>query len=384
MRHDAPADLEGALAELGVQFTRSNDDEVQGYCPGHMKRLGREERHPSWSVNRLTGLHNCYSCGFKGTFLDLVMELQFPNDVFRAARWMRQFGVNLARAADVVSYAERTREVVDEVVLVPETRLAMYADVPDWALEARHLTRESVEHYGVRWSEKNESWIVPVRTPEGELAGWQEKWQNKRRFMNRPKDMLKSLCLFGYDVFPVGEPAVLIESPLDVVRLHSAGYEGGLSTYGADVSKTQRALLMAVTDELVDAHDNDAPGRLAAAELRSGRWERGKMVVPPVTRSMHLSYFNYVRTSEKDLGGMEQADIEFGLYEAQHHLVAVLGTEEQEREQRVHRRVQGVRRAGARQGAVPTALHEVAPNRRGRGADPRTGHPRAGRPKRRG
>lgn len=377
-QHSAPADLEGALYEMGVEVIRSNDDEVLARCPGHLKRTGKEDRHPSWSVNRNSGLHNCYSCGFKGTFIELVMYVLFPSDVFRAARWMRQFGVNLARAADLVAFQETTRErVVEQVELVPETRLAMYAEVPDWALEARRLSRESVEHYGIRWNEKNDAWIIPVRTPEGDLAGWQEKWQGKRRFMNRPRDMMKSLCLFGLDVFPVGEPAVLLESPLDVPRLYTAGYEGGLASYGAEVSKRQLQLITDVTDELVCALDNDKSGMKTAAELRSGRWERGRMVQPPVTRPLHLRYFNYARTDEKDVGGMEDADIEFALYEAQHWTVAVLGTEEQEKQQRVHRRAQAVpgarRRADGRPRAVPPVGrrgHRQDPHdrRRGRGA----------------
>lgn len=368
--HNAPADLEGALYEMGVEVWRSTDDEVTALCPGHEKRTGRQDSHPSWSVNRTTGLHNCYSCGFSGTFIDLVMFVLFPHDVFRAARWMRQFGVNLTTLHDLAAFADTTKErVVEQAELVPETRLAMYADVPDWALEARSLERASVDHYGIRWNDKNDAWIIPVRTPEAELAGWQEKWEGKRRFMNRPRDMLKSLCLFGLDVFPVGEPAVLLESPLDVVRLHSAGWEGGLATYGAEVSSFQKQLLLSVTDELVDAHDNDHAGRTAAAELRSGRWEQGKMVAPPVTRALYLRYFSYKHTDEKDVGGMGQADIERGLYEAQHWRVAVLGTEEQEKAQReLQRRAKAVPAARRRANGRPRAVPAV--RRRGHRQDP--------------
>lgn len=379
-RHQAPADLEGAILELGIEVWRSTDDEVTAYCPGHLKRTGSEERHPSWSVNRMTGLHNCFSCGYKGTFIDLVMDRLFPHDVFRAARWMRQFGVNLARAADIVSWDERVDRLAEETVeLVPETRLAMYDDVPDWALDARSLERESVDHYGVRWNSKRDSWIIPVRTPEGELAGWQEKWQKKRRFINSPKDMLKSLCLFGLDVFPVGEPAVLLESPLDVVRLHSAGWEGGVSSYGAAVAQAQMKLIQAVTDELVVALDNDRDGRLHAEELRVGKWERGKMLDPPWSGGrLDLRFFDYGKSSSKDIGDMDVASIQRGLYEAQHWSAARLGTPEQEKHRRgVHGRAQAVpsaaRRADGRPRAVPPHggrgnRQDPHDRRRGRGA----------------
>lgn len=368
--HSAPADLEGALLELDIRIYRSSDDEVQGWCPGHLKRVGYEERHPSWSVNRQSGLHNCFSCGYSGTFLDLVMSLKFPHDVFRAARWMRQFGVNLARTQDLTTRTEwlEQLEAVPQT-MVPETRLAMYDEVPDWALDARTLTREAVDHYGVRWNGKHESWIIPVRTPDGQLAGWQEKWQKRRRFMNDPKDMLKSLCLFGLDVFPVAEPAVVLESPLDVLRLYSAGFEGGLSSYGAAVSLAQMQLIEAVTDEIVVALDNDKDGRLHAEELRVGRWENGKLVQRPFAAGNHVRFFAYGDYPAKDLGDMDQEAIERGLYESQHQSVARLGTDEQKRQRRgFHRGAQAVpgaaRRANGRPRAVP------ADSRRRNGKDP--------------
>lgn len=369
-KRTAPADIEEALEELGVRIWRTTDDEITCWCPGHPRRLGREERKPSWSVNRTTGLHNCYSCGFSGTFVDLVMEILFPHDVFRAARWIRQFGVNLARAQDLItSRADRTEVLPDEAqTLVPETRLAMFDEVPDWALQARYITREAVDHYGVRWDSKQDAWIIPVRTPDGQLAGWQKKWQNRRRFINEPKDMLKSLCLFGLDVFPVGEPAVPLESPLDVLRLFSAGYEGGLSTFGAEVSLAQMQLIETVTDEVVVALDNDKDGRLHAEELRVGKWENGTMARRPFAKGMSVRFFNYEATGseEKDLGGMEQNDmIERGLYEAQHSSIVSLGTDEQKRQ-----RQRGVRR-GAKalpgQAGRADGRSRTVPANRGRG-----------------
>lgn len=374
-RHHAPADLEGALLELGIDVWRSNDDEVTCYCPAHRERTGREERHPSWAVNRTTGLHNCFSCGFGGTFLDLVMWRLFPHDVFRAARWIRQFGLNLARAQDVTTSLEEWREKAGDdgqIELMPETRLAMYADVPDWALEKRRLSREAVDYYGVRWNGQHDSWIIPVRTPERELLGWQEKWQGKRRFINHPRDMKKSLTLFGLDVFPVGEPAVLLESPLDVCRLHTAGYIGGVSSYGAAVSNVQMALIQAVTDEIVVALDNDRDGRLHAEELRSGKWELGKMVQKPWAGGrLDMRFFDYGASKAKDIGDMADAEISRGLYEAQHWTLARIGAE------RVHRRTQALpsapRRAHGRPGAVPPDRRrrnrkDPHDHRRGRGA----------------
>lgn len=370
--HRAPADLEAALDALGIELWRSTDTEVTAFCPGHLKRVGREERSASWSVNRDSGYHNCFSCGFKGTFLELVMFKLFPNDAFRAARWMRAFGVNLAKARDLVPFEELGLEE-DKQTLVPETRLAMYDEVPDWALEARSISRESCSHYGVRWDAKHESWIIPVRTIDGALAGWQEKWQKRRRFINDPQDMLKSQCLFGFDVFPAAEPAVLLESPLDVLRLHTAGWEGGLSSYGAAVSTKQMQIIEAVTDELILALDNDKDGMLHTAELVVGKWEGGKVVSSRWTGRLHLRVFNYGSSDAKDIGDMDDVLIAYGLETSQYSTIV---KKDLEHLVGVHRKSQAV--SGSPRRADGRPRPGAADGRRRNGQDPHDGRRRRG------
>jgi hypothetical protein len=332
-----PRDLEGALMDLGIMPTKTDDDEVWAHCPEHMRWKGREDRSASWSVNRRTGWTNCFSCPSQGTFLGMAMEMRFPHDVFAAMRWMREFGLNLDSAADLPTYAEISVPA-EPAEIVPETRLAMYDPVPPtWALEKRRVSLEAVQHYGVRWDPEHESWIIPVRYPDGSLAGWQEKWERQRRFINWPKGLAKSQCLFGLDAFPVGEPAILLESPLDVLVLYTAGVTGGLSTYGATWSLRQMAIVLSVTDELVEALDNDSAGREHAEILRNGKHDRGKLVQPGYATRIYMRHFDYGRTGQKDIGDMEHSDIHKGLREARHSSLVDFANEEQRKNRRVYR-----------------------------------------------
>jgi DNA primase len=76
--------------------------------------------------------------------------------------------------------------------------------------------------------------------------------------------------LFGYEVFPLDAPAVLVESPLDVVRMHTAGLSGGLATYGAEWTDAQMRLILEVASELIIGFDNDKGGHKAAQLLLHG------------------------------------------------------------------------------------------------------------------
>lgn len=349
IRHEVPADLEGAMIELGLNIWRVNDDEVTAWCPMHVKRLGKQDRHPSWSVNRNTGLHNCYSCGYKGSFVKLVMDVAYPHDLFRALRFIHGFGHVLH--VDLPSWDDKQETV--EVGLLPEVELqANFDPPPDWALDARMLTAEACAHYGIRWDPRHESWIIPFRTPDGELLGWQEKWQKRKRFINFPKDMKKSLTLFGYDVFPRNEPIVLMEAPLDVGRLHSADFLGGLGVAGDHISITQLRLMRLLSDrgkpELIVALDNDKAGQRMAAEIAYGKWEDGKQVWGPWSSWFHVRYLSYAHTDAKDIGAMSDSDVRRALYESTPHPEAV-GLEPPKEHRGVHRKAAPV--SGRRRGA---------------------------------
>jgi hypothetical protein len=146
---------------------------------------------------------------------------------------------------------------------------------------------------------------------------------------------------------------VLLESPLDVCRLHSAGYEGGLGLFGSAWSRTQVVIVVNLTEEVISALDNDESGNKAAEELRVGKWERGKMVQPGIPRGTHLRFFSYKGIKHKDIGGMTDDEIVRGLYEAEHSTAVRLGSVKQNKERRgFHRGIKAIpstpRRANGR------------------------------------
>ena len=133
-----------------------------------------------------------------------------------------------------------------------------FDDPPDWALDERMISRGTAERYGLRW---NKGWIIPVwASPfdggKHELWGWQFKRLDT--VLNYPKGVKKSLTLFGLREL-VSSTVVLVESPLDVVRLASVGVIA-VASYGAFVSKAQLRLLIEVADKLILALDNDKEG----------------------------------------------------------------------------------------------------------------------------
>jgi len=290
-----PGDVLAALQELGVEVLHVNGDEALAKCPAHFERTGKEDRHPSFSVNVEEGVSNCFSCGFRGPFVVLV-EQMLKCDRDDAVGWVRaRGGIERVKRALV----EKTSLLqIDTTTQINEASLALFVDPPAEALAKRHLSLESTQFYGILWDADKERWITPIRDPNtGKLWGWQAK--NERYFRNLPKDVTKAKTLFGIEQFDEGM-AIVIESPLDVPRIFTAGIEGSLSSFGAGVSAIQMKIVQALTDECLVALDNDRDGSKYSQYLNA-----------MYGRQMILKFLNYADfdTNIKDPGEMTDSQI---------------------------------------------------------------------------
>jgi len=75
--------IEGILYSLDIHVLRESGDELLAKCPLHLQRTGKEDGHPSWSINSKTYVHHCFSCGYAGTLTTLYRDLvgEVPEDL---------------------------------------------------------------------------------------------------------------------------------------------------------------------------------------------------------------------------------------------------------------------------------------------------------------
>lgn len=316
MRIPRSYDVAGLLLELGLRDVEQREDEVFALCP---EPSHDDRRAGSWSLNVVSGDFYCFACGFAGSLARLVAlqrrmvlktrgpEGELIYDLDAAHRWLQERINSLEGAAERLADLRYERDRPDAAPPMGEERLALFDAPPERELNRRQLTPEAAEQYGVLWDTRKKAWILPIRNPRTtELWGWQLK--GKDEFRNHPPGVRKSDTVFGLDCFQ-GERAVLVESPLDAVRLASAGVEGGLATYGAAYSRAQLSLICDVADELVVALDNDAAGQKAAYEI-----------LKDYSRQIDLLFLDYsVLGDVKDVGDSpHDADIRKAVARAKH------------------------------------------------------------------
>lgn len=295
-------DVERVLLSLDIPLYAQRGIEVNGLCPMHKKRTGKEDHNPSWWINSESGAHICFSCGYKGNLYTLVADVK-GIDYLDAKDY-----VNDKEEMPIDALMKRIKELPQYVVPeeaqlgMSEARLAVYTTPPDIELKKRFLTREAVEKCGVLWEDTNQAWILPIRDPnEYTLLGWQEKGARGRFFKNQPVGVKKSKTVFAIEVLETDKPVVVVESPLDAVRLIGMGINS-ISTFGAMPSVDQ-IKLMSRAPRVYAAFDNDQAGKKASEELRLQARKYG----------IDLCYFNYTGIDVKDVGDMMEEEIQGGL-----------------------------------------------------------------------
>jgi len=294
-------DIEKVLLSLDISLVSQRGEEVQGLCPMHKARTGKEDHNPSWWINSETGAHICFSCGYKGNIYTLVADIK-GMDYFDAKDY-----VNASPELDIDVLLKRIRELpqyipAEEPLTMSEARLAVFTDPPENELRKRFINADSAKHHGILWDTKHNSWILPIRDPNDySLWGWQEKGASGRFFKNQPAGVKKSRTVFGVEVMAT-DILVVVESPLDVARLASAGVGGAISTYGAILSEEQ-AKIMRRAEKIIAAFDKDEAGKKACEQMRGYARKYG----------LELYYFNYTGIDVKDPGDMTVDEIHRGI-----------------------------------------------------------------------
>lgn len=297
----AADDLVDVLSNMGVDVYKVIGDEVNGRCPVHVFHKGRASTRNSWYMNVDSGLYHCFTCGARGNLPYLVSQMSAdPQDVGKVQQYL-----------NLKAYERIGQEEEEEVrAEVDWKEYASFEPLPDRILKQRRLSASVAKRFGVRWNPEHKSVVLPILSPEGELWGWQEKktgW-----VQNYPEGSHKGEALFGLE--RASSPtALLLESPLDVVRFHSVIDDGvsAVSSFGANISQRQIDALEERFSRVILALDNDAAG---VSETRRLVGIGSKKHTKKRQLTLPVFFWDYKGTKAKDIGEMTAQEIINGRY----------------------------------------------------------------------
>ena len=296
-------EMTDTLSRLGIEIESTRGDEIQAHCPAHLERTGKTDRNPSWWINADSGAHNCFSCGWKGNLYSLISYVTGA-EYEKASAWLGSAEALTARYERLFE----EKKPIQDVTHITESMLHAFTEPPAEALAARGLTSSAASKYEIKWEARNNNWIIPIRDAhDGSLMGWQEKGYDRRYFNNRPAGIKKSETLFGYLQSSGTGPLIVVESPLDVVRLSSVGVDNAVAVFGAKVSHAQFNIIRGA-DRIIFAMDNDEAGRVSSESLLYMSKEMG----------VECWFFHYGDIDVKDVGAMSKTEIVDGINKATH------------------------------------------------------------------
>jgi DNA primase len=314
-------DIAGILEDLKIEVVGESENrqtgalEYKARCPWH-KDGTAYDFNPGWYINSETGEHICFSCRFSGTLQVLAYRL-LDLDWDQAGAWVNDRSDVLARFSERDAWAKEDRaERKTRVPMAPinDARILAFDDVPDEELIGRRLTRAGAAQYEIRWDSKKAAWILPIRSENNALLGWQIKGTGEDKFFrNYPMGVAKGSCLFGFHTLSGSGEVWVVESPLDAARLHALGYEA-VATFGATVTETQMELLIANSRSLMIAMDNDDAGKRSALWML-GLDAKGKPARKgqDYSKRTRLRFFQYTDSKHKDPGDMAGHQIADGI-----------------------------------------------------------------------
>jgi len=253
---------------------------VTAACPIH-----NGDREDAWSWHLDKEVWQCFSRGchdiFSKDVFGLVMgvlDCSFPHACKFVEKVIEGAGVNVDEATHMQVNRQFVRRAKKETIIFGEEvleKLLYHA-----YLEGRGYPKELIESYQIgvtsdSYKQMSNRLIIPIRNIDCQIVGFTGRtlfpnWKDKKI----PKWVHSKGFIGGENLFNIdraakyiekSREAILVEGPLDVLRLEHAGIHNGVAIFGRRLHNGQIALLAKCgAQHLKVALDADTAGRSGA------------------------------------------------------------------------------------------------------------------------
>lgn len=243
---------------------------------------------PTFALDKSKGLWTCFnpSCGrnivikgesvFKhsqGNLKTLLRRLDKDSNPFAIRRILDNYQPD--REDLEVRLSSIREEKVEEFVEFPTDDIDYWADLmfvyptPLKYMQSRGFTTETLEYFGVGYSDKDRMIITPMHDTTGMCVGYIGRALEEKKFKNSFKLPKSRLPWNFHRAKRHGDTVIIVESAFDAMRIHQAGYPNVVALLGGSLSDEQIALLERTFSKIVIMTDNDYTGRRLGHTIRN-------------------------------------------------------------------------------------------------------------------
>ena len=214
--------VEELLVEEKIAFKQSPADFVV-----HCLNPEHDDSNPSMRIDKITGVFNCFSCGFKGNifkyfdkpsnYLDIKRE-----KVKQTIDRKRSESVGLLMPKDIVPYVGNERNIKPETYKQFEAFLSVNSPFTNRI-------------------------VFPIRDITGKIVAFNGRILGKN-ITGQPKYIFHpprvKLPIFPANVSPIKGRVLLVEGIYDVINLHDKGLTNALCCFGISNITTDKLQLL--------------------------------------------------------------------------------------------------------------------------------------------
>ena len=266
-------DVESLLNKKEIPFIpKGKDFVVRCLNPEH------EDKNPSMKIDQITGIFQCFSCGYKGNvynrFGERANQLQLRRDLFKKKLTeKRAESVGLSFPQNCLPYLGNWRDIK------PET----------------YRKFEAFQNQGKDFAGRIN---FPIRDISGKIVAFQGRHTTNGLPKYKFSPPGARLPFFPIVEF-INSSVVLVEGMFDMLNLHDKGMTNAVCCFGTNnFNETKLAMLAVQGAEYVDVFfDGDDAGQKASEQVVSMCEKVGL-----VARNIHLK--------DTDPGALTQASID--------------------------------------------------------------------------
>jgi DNA primase len=249
------------LTGAGIDIEAEYGTDYIIFCPYH-----NNNRTPAGEVSKDSGLFFCFGCQTTKNLIELIMHMT-GRTYFESIRYIKSKEVenNIESVVNKALYAAPDFVQYDELLIKRLNKQALESPRAMTYFEGRRITKESVAKFDLGYSEKQDSVVIPMQSPEGMTIGFVARTIEGKEFKNTP-GLPKSKILFNLHKVKASKTIYVVESSFDAIRLDQVGFPA-VATLGANVSSSQMGLLKRYFNSIVLVADNDEAGSIMADRL---------------------------------------------------------------------------------------------------------------------
>lgn len=236
--------VEELLAKEKIEYTPKGQDLlIRCLNPEH------EDNNPSLRIDKITGIFNCLSCGFKGSLFKHFGEKPNADEILREKlkdkiRQKMSETIGLEMPPDSVPYEGNWRDIS------PETYKKFEA------------FQNADSHFIGRI-------CFPIRDTTGRIVvftGRHTTMSHNPKYLHYPRGI--QLPFFP-QVKPILGSVILVEGLFDMLNLHDKGLTNAICAFGTNTSTVAKLQLLSMQGvrNIDIMFDSDEPGQNAAAKV---------------------------------------------------------------------------------------------------------------------